>query len=356
MERNDIMRLPNGFGNVSKLPGSRRKPYRVRVTVGWEMDEKAGTCKQKFKTIGYYESREEGLIALSNYHQNPYNMDCSKITFEEVYQKWSAEHFPKISESNVKGYAASYLLCAQLYKMRFVDIKKSHLQGVVDTCGKNYPTLRKLKVLFTQLYKFALQNDICGKDYAKFVDISQYKDKNPNAFNRKPFTKEEIETVWKWKDTNEYMSVILMLIYSGVRIGELLDLKKENVSLSERWFDVTASKTEAGIRKVPIAEKILPFFESWMQKNDCKYLLSTPEGKHFIYRNYYDSYWIPLIEQMGMNHRPHDTRHTCVSMLTVSGVDDKIIKKIVGHKGQSVTETIYTHFEIQELLEAINRI
>lgn len=152
------------------------------------------------------------------------------------------------------------------------------------------------------------------------------------------------------------MSVILMLIYSGVRIGELLDLKKENVSLSEKWFDVTASKTEAGTRKVPIAEKILPFFESWMQKNHCEYLPSTPYGKHFIYRNYYDSYWMPLVEQMGMNHRPHDTRHTCVSMLTVAGVDDKVIKKIVGHKGQSVTETVYIHFEIQELLEAINRI
>lgn len=73
------MRLPNGFGNVSKLPGNRRKPYRVRVTVGWETDETAGTIKQKFKTIGYYETKEEGLIALSNYHQNPYDMDSSKI-------------------------------------------------------------------------------------------------------------------------------------------------------------------------------------------------------------------------------------------------------------------------------------
>lgn len=54
------------------------------------MDEKAGMCKQKFKTIGYYETREEGLIALSNYHQNPYDMDCSKTTFEEVFQKRSA--------------------------------------------------------------------------------------------------------------------------------------------------------------------------------------------------------------------------------------------------------------------------
>lgn len=351
-----IMRLPNGFGNVSKLPGNRRKPYRVRVTVGWEMDEAAGINRQKFKTIGYYETKEEGLIALGNYHQTPYDMDSSKITFAEVFEKWSAEHYPKVSDSNVKGYNAAYRLCTMLYKMRFTDIRLAHLQGVIDTCGKNYPTLRKLKALFSQLYKFAMRNDLCGKDYAQHIDIKQYYDKNPNALDRKPFTKEEVQKVWNWKDSNEYMTVILMLIYSGVRIGELLDLKKENVNLSEKWIDIKASKTKAGIRKVPIAEKVLPLFEYWMNKNDCEYLLSTPEGKHFDYRNYYDSYWMPLIEQMGMQHRPHDTRHTCISLLTVAGVQDKIIKKIVGHKGQSVTEVVYTHFEIQELLEAINKI
>ena len=37
-------------------------------------------------------------------------------------------------------------------------------------------------------------------------------------------------------------------------------------------------------------------------------------------------------------------------------VDDKIIKKIVGHRGGSVTEVVYTHFEFQKLIEAINRI
>ena len=48
-----------------------------------------------------------------------------------------------------------------------------------------------------------------------------------------------------------------------------------------------------------------------------------------------------------MKHRPHDTRHTCISMLTVAGVSDKVIQKIVGHKGQGVTEVVYTHFEIE---------
>ena len=61
---------------------------------------------------------------------------------------------------------------------------------MVDTCDKNFPTLRKLKVLFNQLYDYALKNDICNKDYSEFVDILKYKDKNPNKNDRNKFTQE----------------------------------------------------------------------------------------------------------------------------------------------------------------------
>ena len=140
-----------------------------------------------------------------------------------------------------------------------------------------------------------------------------------------------------------------------MRIGELLDLEKKDIHLDDRWFFVKKSKTESGIRKVPIAEKIVPFFEYWMSKN-CDNLICTPDCKPFLYRNYYDSYWKPLMEELNIKHRPHDTRHTCISMLTEAGVDERIIKKIVGHKGQSITETVYTHIDIESLLEAINKI
>lgn len=52
-----------------------------------------------------------------------------------------------------------------------------------------------------------------------------------------------------------------MLLYNGVRISELLDLKKENVHLEEQYFDVINSKTENGIRKVSIVHKVLPFYK-----------------------------------------------------------------------------------------------
>ena len=55
-------------------------------------------------------------------------------------------------------------------------------------------------------------------------------------------------------------------------------------------------------------------------------------------------------------HKPHDTRHTCVSLLTEKSVDSRIIKKIVGHKGLDVTERVYTHIDLPVKLEAINLI
>jgi hypothetical protein len=74
------MRNPNGFGNVSKLSGNRRKPWRVRKTDGWEIVN--GTVKQKFINIGCYETQAEALLALAKYNESPYNMEKSKITLQ----------------------------------------------------------------------------------------------------------------------------------------------------------------------------------------------------------------------------------------------------------------------------------
>ena len=349
------MKMPNGYGSVYNLGKNRRKPWAVRLTIGREL-RPDGTTHWKYKYLGYYSTKEEAFAALVQYNQNPYDLDAAKITFSEVYSKWSAEHFPKVSESNIKGSNAAYKLCKNIQDMRFADIRKSHLQGIVDTCDKNYPTLRKLKVLFNQLFKYAMENDICSKDYSRYVDISSYKDKNPDKIDRFIFTDSEIRMLWEWSN-NEYVGIILILIYTGVRVGEMRDLKKNDVNLKEKYFRITASKTPAGIRSVPIADKILPFFEHWMDKPG-EYVFSTKDGRHLTYRNYRDAYWNQLIQEMGLNqeHHPHDTRHTCISLLVKAGTDERLIKRIVGHAGKGVTEQVYTHIDLEQMREAINKI
>ena len=338
------------------MSGKRRRPYVVKKTVGWHYDEAKDKMIQDQMTIGYAATRAEGLQMLAEYNNNPFDLKASKVTFQEVYERWSKEKFPTISHSNVKGYEASYKVCESLYRKVFRDMKLVDLQTVVDTCGKNFPTLKKLKSLFNQLYEYAMKNDICSKDYSEFVDIVKYKDKNPDKRDHNKFTKEEIERLWTLVE-DPYYQIVLMLIYNGCRISEFLDLKKEDVYLDEQYFDVIASKTENGLRKVPIADKLLPFYKAWFEGSACEYLLHTPDQKHFDYRNYFDSYFTPLMEQLGFDHTPHDTRHTCISLLTEADVNPTSIKKIVGHSGaMTLTERVYTHLDIQILVDAINKI
>ena len=139
----------------------------------------------------------------------------------------------------------------------FKDIQLAELQHVIDNCRKNYPTQKKIKVLFNQLYDFAMMHDICNKDYSGFADVARYKDKNPNKFDRNKFSKEELAKLWTMRQ-DKYYQIVLMLLYNRTRISEFLNLKKEHVHLKEQYFEVIESKTENGIRKVPIADKLLP--------------------------------------------------------------------------------------------------
>ena len=60
----------------------------------------------------------------------------------------------------------------------------------------------------------------------------------------------------------------------------------------------------------------------------------------------------PLMEQLKINRTPHCCRHTCISMLAEAGVDQTIIKKIMGHSGaMTLTEKVYTHYDVKELVE-----
>ena len=77
------MRRANGSGNVVKMKGSRRKPWRARVTVGWTEDG-----KQILKNIGYFESRKEADKALVDYLSCPYDLTATQMTFKELYEAW----------------------------------------------------------------------------------------------------------------------------------------------------------------------------------------------------------------------------------------------------------------------------
>ena len=340
------MRLANGTGSVFKKKGKRRHPWVARKTIGW--NEKK---QPKYLYIGYYSTRTEAMAALFRYNDHPFEIGNDQYTLEEVWNKWSKEKFDTISHSNINGYKAAYALAEEIKDMRMDEIKLDHLQAICDHSGKNMPTLKKFKTLMNQLFDYAVKHEYVlasRREVVGYLDVSRYG--NPKKYDRTPFSKDEIAKLWEAQE-DDYIKTILILIYTGLRIGELLDLRKEDIHMDEQWFYVKQSKTEAGIREVPIADRVMPLFQAWMDK-DGEFLISTIEGGNMTYFNYYTLYW----QKMCPDHKPHDTRHTCISLLTEAGVDPRVIRSIVGHKGTTITENTYTHLDLPVKLEAINKI
>lgn len=340
------MRLPNGYGSCYKLKGARRRPWIARKTIGWD-DE----GKQLYQTIGYFESRQKALTALAAFNENPYSMETATITFAEVYEKWSREKFPKIANSNVLGYRSAFKKSEPLHGMRFVDIRKAHMQPIIDNCDKGWGTKKKIKVLFNQLFKFALENDIISKDYSRYVTI----DPNDTPTNKKPFTREEIKTLWENVDRMEGIDTILIMIYTGLRPGELLDLRMEDIDLKQGILR-GGGKTRAGKNRViPIHKDIFQLIRKRMLSGK-DHLITNHKGEKMKYENYLREKFRKIMEQLEMDHLPHECRHTFATLMDEADANKICIKRIMGHASADITDGVYTHKDIKALAEAINLI
>ena len=146
------MRLPNGFGSVHKLPGNRRKPYRARITVGFKCTSD-NIKTQEYRTLGYYATKEEGIVALVKFNQRPYDLNYKDITFAQIYEEWSDEHYKKIVSSSKRIWMAAYNHSKPLHALKFKDIRVANLEKTISDASVGEAiicyigTLLKMKLL-----------------------------------------------------------------------------------------------------------------------------------------------------------------------------------------------------------------
>ena len=342
--------MPNGYGSVYKMGGKRRKPFIARRTTGWEINSKTGNAVQTYDIVGYYESRQLALIALAEYNANPYDLKGAKTTFAEMYEYFIAQsQIIKLSNSSKLGYSAAFKRCQPIHNMKFIDIKKPHLQACIDDIDDaGWSTRKKVKVLYNQLYKLAREMDVIEKDYSEFVDIGA----NDTPAIKVPFTANEINIIKQHVGNIEYLDTILILLYSGMRVSEMLDIKTADVDIDGEIMR-GGNKTYAGINRIiPIHPLIMPYIKKYYNL-DNKYLITYPNGGHIGYANYRDTYWDKIMVALNMEHLPHECRHTFISLMDSAGANPTVIKRIVGHAGKGITEKVYTHKDIVELKAGI---
>lgn len=337
-----IMKNPNGYGTVVKLSGNRRNPFVARKTKGW--NDKGHPI---YLIIGYFPTRESGMIALAEYNKAPWDIDAEKITLASLYAEWSIKKSIKLGKSSQSSLKSAFGHTKPIWDMKYKDIKSFHMQDIIDNCGCSYSTQWTIKNLFGHLDKFALEIDVINKGYAQLTTAESIPDTS-----KEPFTDDEILSLWE-RQSEPWVDSILVFLYTGFRISELLSLEIENVDLDVMTL-TGGTKTKSGKNRiVPIHPKIQTLIKN-RYNPDAKYLFGN-NGSKISTITYYN-HWNKIMDSLNIKHTPHECRHTFRSKLDSAGANKKCIDLLMGHKSKDVGERVYTHKTVDELREAIELI
>lgn len=341
------MRKPNGYGSIIKMGGNRRKPYAARITVSYSTLEN-GTKKQKYKNIGYYKTHEEAEIALAEFNKEPYDIDMSKITFEELYNQYLEVNKEYITLSSLKQLKNAFNHCKSIHKRPICLLKFSNYQRVINECKLSYSTKSKIKYLINVLCKYAHRNNILKQNFAEYLKVGKKEKVSMVLFNYA-----EIEYIEDKSKDDLIYDIALILLYTGLRINELLLIKKSNVFIKNKYM-IGGSKTEAGKdRIIPIHDKIVSSIQHHLDSPGT-YLITDPKTNGRIPYSSFRYNWLkkPILKAF----KTHTTRHTFISGLHASGVPEITIKFIVGHAQSGITSQVYMHKQVDELRYCVNKL
>ena len=271
-----------------------------------------------------------------------------KLTLEEVYDRWFSRIESKVAKKTLENHNMTRIRLGNLGKKPIKEIKVDHIQDWLDGINLKPGTKTILRSTMNQVFGYAVKNDILQKNPVKFVEISEKIEKTGAIF-----TDSEIAHLWKHADDNIDFQTLLILIYTGLRINELLELKPEDLHLDE-GYAIGGSKTKAGKNRViPFHNKILPIIKERVERDNC--LVMNTNGTKATYGSFHYRF-TNLMEELGWEHRIHDTRKTAISIMHRADIPMETIRVIVGHSGQGVTEQVYLFKEPRDLVEAVNKI
>ena len=327
------MKLPNGYGSVTKLSGKRRKPYMARITTACEYDEDLDEYVQKRTVLGYFEKKADALEALAQYSKNPYSIVESTMSVKDLWE--AIKNSIDVTENRMRVYEADFKkYMSGIADMRVRDVKTHHLQKVIDDCQYGYSTKSNIRCVMNHIFGYAAQNDLIDKNYASFLKFEQ----EETIIQRQIYTDEEIRKLWDKQDLEEY-ALTLVLLHQGMRIKEFTDLDPEDIDLVNKTITIREGKNRFSKRTIPINDVV---YDLVARFKEHPITITRPKYYHFT-KNVLD-------------HTPYDVRHTFATKCNKLNIKKIIAQRIMGHKPDSILENVYIHLTIEELSEELNKI
>ena len=161
---------------------------------------------------------------------------------------------------------------------------------------------------------------------------------------------------------------IILCLYSGLRIGELMALGWSDIDLAKGILTVSKSchdgkgglviddpKTAASRRVIPLPKQLLPILKALKKRSDSPFVVSA-NGKPVSVRSYQRSFEL-LLKKSDIPHKGfHSLRHTFATRAIECGMDVKTLSEILGHKNPTVTLNRYAHSLMEHKTDMMNKL
>ena len=356
--------------------------YQKNIIVGRKED---GAYLRK--TI-YGKTKKELDLKVAEITQQVYQgiyVPENKTTFGEMSEIWLTQYNPTANEKWIyrqKSVINKHLLPTLKY-MKLKDLKPYHLQSIINKMAKDSlstSTMKKAKQTAVRILNVGVENDLIMRNVFANIKVPTIE-----PHERRALTEEERELVNRtWRGHRMGHGVMIMM-YCGLRRGELLALTWKDIDLERKVLSVNKSasmfknqprvkkpKSKAGTREIPIPNVLVDL----LREIPHDYPLVCPDAKGEMmsdtaYRRAWNSYRHYLNLKAGGrdasrtkakvqaidNITAHMLRHTYASMLYEAGVDIKSAQRFLGHADIEMTLAVYTHltkFKEDEAISSLN--
>lgn len=308
------------------------------------------------------------------------NIEAQRDTWGQWSAKWIATKI-SCSKGQYQNYQTGVKHFETLKDRKIAEIRSSDIKAIIGILAKNNPstkrptakrTLNFVKSVAVQIFAEAIDDRVIDYNPAIYVKIPS----ETSQETRRALTEEE--QCWIINTLHRAQRAAMIMMYYGLRRGELIPLTWNDIDLKKKTIRVnksveltsgkaeikTGSKSDAGFRTINIPEKLVSFLETQPRNN----ILVCPSAKGDMmsaaaWRSLWKSYIKELnnrygkITKVGKSKFAHATpqtippitahwlRHTFATLLYLSGVDVLTAKDQLGHADVKTTLNIYTHLD-----------
>lgn len=369
---------------VYKRVGKKKTTYTYLLEAGRDVNGKRRrVTKSGFKTAK--EARTAALPVLNKLLLGK-NIVESNITFNEYTDKWLEEHSIELKRSSLHMTKSRLnIIKKYLGNLKLKDITLYIYQQFLNDYATKVSrkTVIEKDILAKMIFKQAVKYNIILSDPTIGSKIPKTPEKIIDV-NSLYLTKEELHTMtdfvcnYKSPNSGYFYYFLMLLIYTGFRVGEAIALTWDNINFQEKYIYINSTmyfinqthyerqntpKTKSSVRKVFINNSLIKLLKEWktkqleirmkratMNKRDSEDYVFTrysAKVKKEVPVSYYIIYMkFNTINKAGIINKkihPHLIRHTHASLMAEAGIALETIQDRLGHADDKTTKTIYLH-------------